>query len=482
MERFYIQTYGCQMNVADSQRMSTLLESAGFAPASGPEEASVILLNTCSVRERPELKVYSKLGELRRFKKRRPELVLGVCGCQAQREGESLLRNIPHLDLVVGTAQVERIADLVQEVRESGRRLVALDMPERGSPSWMSPEPHMTRDLVDLLPQQSVPARPRLKAFVPVILGCDFRCTFCIVPSTRGPERSRPVAQVLGEIRALAQTGTREVMLLGQTVDAYRAHYQPDDEPGSRVYGLADLIWLVAEIDGIDRIRFTSPHPMLMHDELIDAVARCPKACEWIHLPVQSGSDAVLKRMARRYTRARYLERVAAIRRAMPDCAITTDIIVGFPGETAEQFEETMTLVEEVRFDGAYTFAYSPRPGTPAHGWSEEASHGEKIERLNRLIALQNSVSSELNKGRVGEEFEVLVESPSPEGEGLYTGHTRGNKTCHFPGHAGLIGRTVRVRATRGAQWGFIGEIVGPAPIEIPVLSNKEGRPETACC
>lgn len=470
MSKFFIQTYGCQMNVADSDRMAALLQRGGGEPVDRPEEADVILLNTCSVREKPEVKVYSRLGDLRKLKRANPDLVLGVCGCQAQREGEAILKNAPYVDLVVGTANVDRIAELVGEVRRTGERLLALEMPRRGTPAWMTPDPHMTTDLVDLLPEAAAP-RGRLKAFVPVILGCDFGCTYCIVPTTRGPERSRPVADVLGEVRALAQSGTREVMLLGQTVDAYKAYYHADETAGSRVYTLADLIGLINDVDGIERIRFTSPHPMLMGEDLIEAVARCPKACEWIHLPVQSGSDVVLKRMARRYNRARYLDRVARIREAMPHCAITTDIIVGFPGETAEQFAETLSLVEEVRFDGAYTFAYSPRPGTPAYGWENEVPHAEKIDRLNRLIAAQNRISQEKNEERLGATFEVLVEGPSEQGEGLFTGYTRENKTCHLPGHPGLIGRTVQVRATRAAQWGIFGEPLAPTGIPLPVLA-----------
>ena len=473
MSKFYIQTYGCQMNVADSDRMTALLERSGAVAVARPEDADLILLNTCSVREKPEVKVYSRLGDLRKLKRINPDLVLGVCGCQAQREGEAILKNAPYVDLVVGTANVDRVPELVAEVRRTGERLLALDMPKRGTPSWMSPDPHMTTDLVDLVPDGVVAASGKLKAFVPVILGCDFACTYCIVPTTRGPERSRPAGEVLGEIRALAQSGTKEVMLLGQTVDAYKAHYRADDDPASRAYSLADLIRMIEDVDGIERVRFTSPHPMLMHDELIDAVAECPKACEWIHLPVQSGSDAVLKRMARRYTRERYLERVRRIRATMPQGAITTDVIVGFPGETETQFAETLSLVEEVRFDGAYMFAYSPRPGTPAYGWEGEVPHDVTIERLNRLIAVQNRISREKNDEAVGRTFEVLVEGPSDHGEGLFTGYTRENKTCHLPGHPGLIGRLVRVRATRGAQWGIFGEPLQGVGASLPVLAIR---------
>lgn len=466
MARFYIQTFGCQMNVADSDRMSALLERAGGTGVDRPEEADLILLNTCSVREKPEVKLRSRLGELRKLKRRNPDLVLGVCGCQAQREGEELLRFAPYLDLVVGTANVDRVPELVERVRRTGERVVALEMPARGTPSWMSPDPRMTTDLADLLPDGA--GGSRLKAFVPVILGCDFACTFCVVPRTRGPERSRPVGEVLGEVRALAQAGTREVMLLGQTVDAYRAWYRADG-PTDRVYTLADLLRLLEEVDGIERVRFTSPHPMLMHDELIAAVAECRKACEWIHLPVQSGSDAVLKRMARRYTRERFLERVRRIRAEIPGCAITTDLIAGFPGETEEQFRETLSLLEEVRFDGAYMFAYSPRPGTPAYGWEGEVPRAVTIDRLNRMIELQNRISLEINQAQLGRVLEVLVEGPSDHGDGLFTGYSRENKTCHLPGHPGMVGRTVRVRAERAAQWGFFCEPLS-AGAALPLL------------
>jgi tRNA-2-methylthio-N6-dimethylallyladenosine synthase len=282
--RYYIQTYGCQMNVADSDRMAALLEQGGAEPVDAPDAADVILLNTCSVRERPEHKVYSRLGEFKQLKKRNPGLIIGVCGCQAQREGEAILAHAPYVDLVVGTANVDRLPELVQQVRTTGQPLVALEMPERGRPAWLSPEPHMTADLQELVPNRA--GTTRLKAFVPIILGCDYGCTFCIVPKTRGPERSRPVGEVLGEIRALAQSGTREVMLLGQTVDAYKAYYWPDDPPGSKVFALADLLHEIEGVDGIERVRFTSPHPNHMSPELIDAIGRLPKACEWIHLPV----------------------------------------------------------------------------------------------------------------------------------------------------------------------------------------------------
>ncbi len=455
--RYYIQTYGCQMNVADSERMAALLEQGGAEPVAQPEAADLILLNTCSVRERPEHKVYSRLGEFRRLKRQNPELVIGVCGCQAQREGEAILANAPFVDLVVGTANVDRVPELVRQVRATGQPLVALEMPERGKPAWLTPEPHMTPDLQELVPAEV--RKSRLKAFVPIILGCDYGCTFCIVPKTRGPERSRPVGDVLGEIRALAQSGTREVMLLGQTVDAYKAYYWPDDPPGSKVYGLADLLAEIDGIDGIERVRFTSPHPNYISAELIDAVARLPKACEWIHLPVQSGDNEILRRMARRYTREHYLELVGRIRASIPEVAITTDIIVGFPGETRAQFEQTLSLIEAAQYDGAYTFAYSPRPGTAAFSQIDDVSRTEKAARLKELIELQGRISKRKNEAQLGRTFEVLVEGPTVEFPGQLTGLTRHHKTVNFSGRPELVGQMVPIQAVSAHTWGFMGTV-----------------------
>ncbi len=454
--RFYIQTYGCQMNVADSDRMAALLQQGGGEAVASPEAADVILLNTCSVRERPEHKVYSRLGELRALKKLKPELVIGVCGCQAQREGDAILKHAPFVDLVVGTANIDRVPELVRQVRETGQSLVALEMPERGKPAWLSPEPHMTPDLQELVP--SAMRRGRLKAFVPVILGCDYGCTFCIVPTTRGPERSRSVGDVLGEVRALAQSGTKEVMLLGQTVDAYKSYYWPDDAPGSKLYGLADLMAEIEGVDGIERVRFTSPHPNHMSIELIDAVARLPKACEWIHLPVQSGDNEILRRMARRYTREKYLDLVRQIRASIPGVAVTTDIIVGFPGETRARFEQTLSLLEEVRYDGAYVFAYSPRPGTAAFAQIDDVARTEKHARVTELVNRQLAISRENNQRFVGEVFEVLVEGPTDVLPGQFTGLTRNNKTVNFPGRPELVGEQVPIRATEAHAWGFMGQ------------------------
>jgi tRNA-2-methylthio-N6-dimethylallyladenosine synthase len=455
--RFYIQTYGCQMNVADSERMAALLEQGGGEPVASPEAADLILLNTCSVRERPEHKVYSRLGDFRRLKRANPDLVIGVCGCQAQREGEAILEHAPYVDLVVGTANVDRIPELVRQVRESGQSLVALEMPERGKPAWLSTEPHMTADLQELVPAAA--SKTRLKAFVPIILGCDYGCTFCVVPKTRGPERSRPVGDVLGEIRALAQSGTREVMLLGQTVDAYKAYYWPDDPHGSKVYGLAELLAEIEGVDGIERVRFTSPHPNHMSPELIDAISRLPKACEWIHLPVQSGDDDILRRMARRYTRERYLDLVQRIRHSIPNVALTTDIIVGFPGETRAQFEETLSLVDQVQYDGAYTFAYSPRPGTAAFQQLDDVSRGEKSARLKQLVDLQMRISKAKNARQLGQTFEVLVEGPTEEMPDQFTGLTRTNKTVNFTARPELVGQMVPVIATEAHAWGFMGQL-----------------------
>jgi tRNA-2-methylthio-N6-dimethylallyladenosine synthase len=332
-------------------------------------------------------------------------------------------------------------------------------MPERGKPAWLSPTPHMSADLEELIPPGTA-ARGRLKAFVPVILGCDFGCTFCVVPKTRGPERCRPVGDVLAEVRALAQTGTREVVLLGQTVDAYKAYYRADDAEGSRVYTLADLMAFIDDVDGIERVRFTSPHPVYMSDDLIAAIARLRTACEWIHLPVQSGDNEILRRMARRYTREEYLELVRRIRAAIPEVSLTTDIIVGFPGETRAQFERTMELVEEVQFDGAYTFVYSPRPGTAAFNFLDDVARSEKTDRLQQLIDLQNTISKRKNEALLDRAHEVLVEGPSGEIDGQMKGLTRTNKTVHFQATEETVGQLLAVQPRTAHQWGFIGDVV----------------------
>lgn len=455
IDTFHIVTYGCQQNVADTDYMARLLQGRGMEPADSAETADVILINTCSVREKPENKVYSKLGELKRLKARRPGLVLGVCGCQAQREGEDIRRHAPHVDILLGTAQIEQLPELVARVRETREPVNALELPmERVDLDEYDDFPAV-REVVDL-------STSKLKEFVPVMFGCDKFCTFCIVPFTRGRERSRGMEDIVAEVRSLAAGGTREVTLLGQTVDSWKTPRgngqlrilgkKGEDD----VYTFPDLLRAVGHVEGVWRVRFTSPHPKDCTPELIRAMREVEAACEWIHLPVQAGSNEVLDRMHRGYTREHFLNLVEDVRAGVPGIAITTDVMVGFPGETEAQFEETVDLFERVRFDGAYTFIYSPRPGTKAADWADQVPDAEKSRRLQKLSALQNRISREINEAQVGRVFEVLVDGQG-EKPGQLKGLSRQNKTVHFDGPESLIGQRVDVVAEQGFMWGFLG-------------------------
>lgn len=455
-ERFHIITFGCQQNVADTDYMSRLLQRRGMEPAARPEDADVVLINTCSVREKPENKVYSRLGELKRLKRARPGVILGVCGCQAQREGEDLRRRAPHIDIVMGTAQIERLPDLVAQVRSTGAAVNALGLPSRRSDLDEFDDFPAVREVVEGEPS-------RLREFVPVMFGCDKFCTFCIVPFTRGRERSRSLDDIVREVRALVAAGTREVTLLGQTVDSWKTprgngQLRITAARGTDVVTFPELLRTLGGIPGLERIRFTSPHPRDVTPELVAAVREVPSVCEWIHLPVQAGDNEVLERMHRGYTREEYLALVRDIRAGIPGVAITTDVMVGFPGETEEQFESTMDLFREVRFDGAYMFAYSRRPGTKAADWPDQVADNVKSQRLRRLVELQNRVSREINESHIGETMEVLVEGYG-EQPGQLKGLNRQNKTVHFRGGESLIGSLVDIVAEEAFMWGFRGRV-----------------------
>ncbi|HXG23741.1 MAG TPA: tRNA (N6-isopentenyl adenosine(37)-C2)-methylthiotransferase MiaB [Chthonomonadales bacterium] len=460
-------TWGCQMNEEDSEQMALYLEQMGYVPVDNPAEAEIVLLNTCSVRRKPEEKVYSKLGELRELKRRKPEMIIGVCGCMAQVESREIMQRAPFVDLIVGTGNLAAIPNLIRALREdSGKReeeitrggiprspLLSLDLPPRKGA------------IVTEVPIRNIQRKPKLKAHVPIMYGCDKFCTFCIVPLTRGRERSRPTADILLEINALARTGTKEVTLLGQTVNSYGKNLAEGRVPFAR------LLEMIDAIRGIQRIRFTSPYPRDFTDDLIETMARLPKVCEHVHLPLQVADDALLQRMHRGYTVDKYREIVEKLRAAMPGIAITTDLMLGFPGETDEQFRNTLRFVEEIRFDAAFMFAYSPRPGTKAAEMPDQVPHEVKIARLNELIALQNRITVEKNRALVGQTFEVLVEGRSPKDPTKLTGLTRTFKTVNFPPPEedtrpadSLIGKLVMVRAVEGHLWGFTGELVdGPS-------------------
>ena len=442
MPRYTILTWGCQMNEEDSEQMGLYLQERGYEPTERLEEADVVLLNTCSVRRKPEDKVFSTLGQLRKLKERKPHMVIGVCGCMAQLRAEEIKQRAPHVDMIVGTAHVAQVGALLEEVLQKRRLAMRLELPERKGA------------IVTDLPQRKVDRQPKLKAFVPIQYGCDKFCTFCIVPITRGRERSRPTADILDEIKRLAERGTKEVILLGQTVNSYGKNLLEGRVPFAR------LLKLINDIEGIERIRFTSPYPRDFRDDLIEAIATLPKVMEQVHLPLQSGDNTILKAMRRLYTVEQFEEIVHKLRERIPNIAITTDIIVGFPGETDEQFENTLKVVERIRFDGAFMFAYSPRPGTPAAAMENQVPRHIKQERLERLIALQNRITCEINASQGGRVFEVRVEGPSQKDPSKLAGFTRENKMMHFVGGRELIGKIVRVRADEAHLWGFYGTLV----------------------
>jgi tRNA-2-methylthio-N6-dimethylallyladenosine synthase len=428
------------MNEEDSEQMSLGLESIGFARASTLQEAEVVLLNTCSVRKKPEDKAFSMLGELVPMKQSKPHMVLGVCGCMAQLRADEIKRRAPHVDFVVGTGQVSQIPGLVEEALAKRRFQKRLDLPERRGA------------VVEDIPLRAVGREAKLKAFVPIQYGCDKFCTFCIVPTTRGRERSRPTEDILTEVAALAGQGTREITLLGQTVNSYGKNL-----PEGRV-PFSDLLWKLAEIPELERIRYTSPYPRDFRTDLIECIRDNPKVMEHCHMPLQAGNDELLKRMKRLYTVESFAAIVRELREAVPGISITTDIIVGFPGETDEEFQGTMDAVARTRFDGAFMFIYSPRPGTPAADM-EQVPVLVKKERINRLVELQNQISCEINETFVGRELEVLVEGPSPKNPSLLQGFSREFKMVHFPGRSDLRGATVRVKATKSHLWGLSAEL-----------------------
>jgi len=417
MPRIYIETYGCQMNVSDSELLLGLLGAQGYVRTDNPADADVMLVNTCAVRDHAEQRVLGRMGVLKGFK--RAGGVLGVVGCMAQRLGPTLLEQVPQVDLVIGPDGYRGLPELIARARHGER---AADVRFQ---QWEHYE--------DVPPARAAGA----SAFVTVQRGCDYRCTFCIVPMTRGPERSRKLADVVREVEGLAARGTTEVTLLGQTVNSYH-----DGE-----HDFADLLRAAGGVPGIRRLRFTSPYPTDFSERVLAAMAETAAVCEHVHLPVQSGSNRVLRRMLRRYTREGYLEVAAALRRAVPGIALTTDIIVGFPGETEQDFEETVSLVREVRFDDAYTFKYSLRDGTPAVKLKDRVPDAVAGERLERLIAVVRQVARAKNVALVGTTHEVLVEGKAKRG-GLLQARTRSNKVALLDGPDEWIGTYRRVRLT----------------------------------
>lgn len=439
MKRLYIQTYGCQMNQHDSDRIVRVLGRIDYAPTDKLEEADLILLNTCSVRDKAEHKVYSALGRWRELKEKKKELIIGVGGCVAQQEGESLLRRIPHLDLVFGTHNIHRLDQMVEEVRSLGKRPVEIAFYR--DPSYM----------------EDAEGRPQVKgpkAFVTIMQGCNKVCSFCIVPYVRGREISRPGEKIISEVRELARQGVREVMLLGQNVNSYGK-----TTPGELTF--PRLLHRLNDIEALERIRFTTSHPQDLSPELIEAYASLELLCEHLHLPVQSGSDAVLQRMRRGYTRGEYLDRIGRLRERCPEVALSTDIIVGFPGETEADFAETLEILNEVEYDEIFAFSFSPRPQTAAAKmYPDDVPNETKSCRLEIVLNLQQEISLRKNKERIACIEEILIEGPSKLGRGQVMGRTRTNRIVNALGPESLVGEMVPVRITGASANSLGGEIL----------------------
>ncbi len=436
--KFYIRTYGCQMNEHDTEVMAGIFLALGYEPTDSTEDANVILLNTCAIRENAENKVFGELGHLKALKMENPDLLIGVCGCMSQEESvvNKILKTYHHVDMIFGTHNIHRLPHILNEAYLSKEMVVEV---------WSK-----EGDVIENLPKVR---RGNIKAWVNIMYGCDKFCTYCIVPYTRGKERSRRPDEIIQEVRHLAAQGYQEVTLLGQNVNAYGKDF--DDIK----YGLGDLMEELRKID-IPRIRFTTSHPRDFDDHLIKVLAKGGNLMDHIHLPVQSGSTDVLKIMARKYTREQYLELVRKIKAAIPDVALSTDIIVGYPNETDEQFEETMSLYREVGFEAAYTFIYSPREGTPAAKMVDNVPLEVKKERLQRLNNLVNELSAQAMKKYEGQMVEVLVDGESKNNPDVLAGYTTKNKLVNFKGPKTAIGKIVKVKIIEAKTWSLNGEMV----------------------
>lgn len=445
--RYHITTFGCQMNKADSERMAGILEEMGFQWSETPEQADLVLYNTCTIRDNAEQKVYSYLGRQAKRKHEQPNLTLIVAGCVAQQEGEALLRRVPELDLVMGPQHANRLKDLLEQVFD-GNQVVAT-------------EPvHIFEDITKPRRDSTV------TAWVNVIYGCNERCTYCVVPNVRGVEQSRTPEAIRADIEELGRQGFKEVTLLGQNIDAYGRDLPGVTPEGRHQHTLTDLLYAIHDVPGIERIRFATSHPRYFTERLIRACAELPKVCEHFHIPFQSGDNEVLKAMARGYSRERYCRIIETIRRYMPDASISADAIVGFPGETEAQFENTLSLVDQIGFDQLNTAAYSPRPGTPAALWENQLSEAVKADRLQRLNHLVSIKAAERSQRYLGRIEEVLVEDQNPKDPTQVMGRTRGNRLTFFTGNiAQLKGQTIPIRITTVRAFSLTGDRV-----DLPVV------------
>ena len=474
---YRIITFGCQMNEHDSEVISGMLTQRGYMemPAetggSGVQaDPDIIIINTCSIRDNADQRFFGTLGQLKKIKARKPDFAVCVCGCMMQQDHVTtrIRRSYPWVDVIFGTHNIHEFPDMLEELYEN-RAKATQPAEEQSGEDVKQPyarAKHVIRsskdtrvdriyedaeEIVEGLPSKRL---YRHKSFVNIMFGCNNFCAYCIVPYTRGREKSRCPEDIIGEVRDLVADGVKEVTLLGQNVNSYKGV----DRDGTR-WDFTDLIWALADIEGLERIRFMTSHPKDLSDKLIDAFARCEKLCNYIHLPVQAGSSDVLKRMNRKYTREQYLELVSKLRKAVPDIAISTDIIVGFPGETEEDFRQTLELAEEVRYDSAFTFLYSPRPGTPAAEYEDQIPETVKHERFGRLVETMNRISAEKNVAYVGRTCRVLVDGPDKKASGMLNGRTEGFKLVDFEGPEELTGQMVDVEITGSNTFSLRGRL-----------------------
>ena len=436
MKSYYIYTYGCQMNESDSERLAHQLESVGYVPTEEVDVADLIILNTCCVRETAENKIYGRIGELKHLKEKNKNLIIAITGCMAQKNQADMFKRAPHIDIVLGTHNIQHINEMVKEVQRTKKRQVNVDMDNT------------------VLPELAAKPNGTFFAWVPIMNGCNKFCTYCIVPHVRGREISRPVEAIVKEVRELGEKGFKEITLLGQNVNSYGLDFKDGTDFGTLVDALDG-------IPGIERIRYMTSHPQDMTKAMVDALGRSSNIVTQLHLPVQSGSDNILQRMNRHYSVEQYKDLLQYCREKIDGVTITTDIIVGFPGETEEDFQQTLQLLKDVRYDMAFTFIYSKRSGTPAAEFEEQVPEEVKRVRLQALMDVQNEISLELNQAMEGKVYDIIVEGPSRTDKNMWFGRTSGNKMVLFPKQDGLnVGDTVDVRIDKGQTWVLYGTVL----------------------
>ena len=434
MKKYFIRTFGCQMNVNDSQKMAGILKSLGYEPARDWREADVILVNTCSVREKPDQKVLSALGEYKKIKKENPDAIIGVCGCLAQRAGYEILQKAPFIDMVFGTTNIHHLPQLLEEAQKGNKAVEIIEEIDENETE---------------LDKYPTVRENKYTAYVTVIRGCDKKCTYCIVPTTRGKERSRRLGDIIREVQWLVEDGVKEIHLIGQNVTAYGKDF------GDVKFW--ELLYAVANVEGVERIRFTTGHPRDLDEDTIKAMADIQQVCEYLHLPIQAGSDRILEAMDRGYTQKEYLRKIELLKKYIPNIALSTDIIVGFPGETYEDYLETVKVVKEVEYDQIFAFKYSPRPGTPAADMKLTEDYQKAGQWLSDLINIQKEIAFKKNLAYEGKNVEVLVEE---EKDGKLVGRTRTNKLVHLEGEHNLLGSIVDVKITKANRFSLEGEAI----------------------